>query len=375
MNRVCAKCVMDESVDDISFDDSGVCNYCKLHDKLCADYPKNEIGQERFKNLVAKIKADGEGHRYDCIVGVSGGVDSCYLLVMAKQSGLNPLAVNVENGWNSHIAVNNIKKLLEHLDIDLRTYVIDWTEVSAVHRAFLKAGLPWPDGTTDEAITTALFKIAAEEKIKHVLIGHDFTTEGKQPLSWTYTDGKMIKAICGRNGISLSSFPVQSILSLVYYAFVRGIKNVRPFWYIPYSKTEARKLLEREYGWVDYGGHHHENIFTKFIISWWMPKKFGIDKRKVSFSALIRQGEMSREEALAKLGHPPYDPQQMEKDRRYVMQKLEISEEEFEQMFTAPNKRFSDYPSYYPIYLRLKSVVRYTLSHLLPYKPMFSYDL
>jgi hypothetical protein len=161
----------------------------------------------------------------------------------------------------------------------------------------------------------------------------------------------------------------------VYYAFVRGIKNVRPFWYIPYSKTEARKLLEREYGWVDYGGHHHENIFTKFIISWWMPKKFGIDKRKVSFSALIRQGEMSREEALAKLGHPPYDPQQMEKDRRYVMQKLEISEEEFEQMFTAPNKRFSDYPSYYPIYLRLKSVVRYTLSHLLPYKPMFSYDL
>jgi N-acetyl sugar amidotransferase len=373
--KICSKCVMDSSVDDIRFDDSGICNYCRLNDRLLADYPKSSEGLQRFEKLIATIKVEGKGRKYDCVVGISGGVDSCYLLVLARKHGLRPLAVNVDNGWNSHIAVNNIKHVLEVLGVDLRTYVIDWEEVRSVHTAFLRASLPWPDGTTDEAITAALFKIAAEEKIRYVLIGHDFTTEGKQPLNWTYTDGKMIKAICHSNAVKLRSFPVQSMLGLAYYAFFKRIKNVRPYWYIPYSKTEAKSLLESEYGWVDYGGHHHENLFTKFVISWWMPKKFGMDKRKVTYSALIRKGEMTRQDALQKLLEPPYDPVQMENDRKYVLQKLGISPEEFTELIESANKRFSDYPSYYPIYLRLKSLVRYTLSHLLPYKPMFSYDL
>ncbi|UTW62653.1 N-acetyl sugar amidotransferase [bacterium SCSIO 12741] len=373
--KVCNRCVLDESVPDIKFDKSGECNYCKAHDLLSADYPLGEKGKADWEALVAEMKKNGKGKQFDCIVGVSGGTDSTYLLLLAKEMGLRPLAVTFDNGWHSEIAVNNIKKALDILNIELRTYVMNWDEMKGIHRSFMKASLPWPDGTTDIGITSALYRIAAKEGVKHVLIGHDFRSEGKQPEEWTYVDAKMVKHIARKNKVKLKSYPNLTMFDYLYYGMVKGIKNVRPFWYLPYDKPAAKKIIEEKVDWEYYGGHHHENIFTKFIISYWLPKKFGFDKRKVTLSALVRSGMMEREDALKELAQPPYDPEQMEEDREYVMKKLDISEEEFQEMWNAPNKKFTDYPSYFPFYNRYKKLILWVFKYILPFKPMTAYDV
>jgi N-acetyl sugar amidotransferase len=373
---ICNTCVLDENVPDIEFDEFGECNYCKVHKALEKDYPLGKKGEEDFAALVNEMKRAGKKSEYDCIVGVSGGTDSTYLLLLAKQYGLRPLAVNVDNGWHSEIAVNNIKKSLDILNINLRTYVIDWEEMKKIHISFMKASLPWPDGTTDIAITSALYKIAAEENIKYVLIGHDFRSEGKQPEEWTYTDGKMIKKITQKYfKVKFKSFPNLTIKDYLYYGFIKKIKNVRPFWYLEYNKPEAKKIIEKELGWQYYGGHHHESIFTRFIISYWLPQKFNIDKRKVTLSAYVRSGMMSREEALNELKQAPYDKLKMEEDKEYVLKKLGLTQQEFDEIWNSPNKKFTDYPSYYPIYQKWGKLVIWVLKILFPFKPMMTYEL
>lgn len=373
--KICSRCVLDENVPEISFDEAGICNYCKVHDRLAADYPRGEKGKRDFENLLAEIKRRGKGKEYDCVVGVSGGTDSTYLLVLCKQFGLRPLAVNVDNGWHTEIAVNNIKKALDALNYDLVTYVINWEEMKAIHLAFMRASLPWPDGTTDIAIREGLYRTAGKYGIKYIFNGHDFRTEGKQPEEWTWTDGRMINSICRKNGIRLKTFPNQTIFDLVYRGFLSGIKDIRPFWYLEYSKIEARKILEKEVGWEYYGGHHHENIFTRFIIGVWLPQKFGIDKRKVTLSAHVRTGEMTRQEALDKLKEPPYSQKQMDDDKEYVIKKLGITAEEFERIWNSPNKKFTDYPSYFPLFMRMKGLVKFAFSYIIPYKPMMTYEV
>ncbi len=367
--------MLDSTVPEISFDAQGVCNYCKVHDQLAADYPRGEKGQKDFDALVLEMKRKGKGKQYDCVVGLSGGTDSTYMLWLCKQYGLRPLAVNVDNGWHTEIAVNNIKKALDALDYDLVTYVINWEEMKAIHLAFMKASLPWPDGTTDIAIRQGLYKMASKFGIKYILNGHDFRTEGKQPEEWTWVDGKQINYITKQNGIKLKSYPNQTMLDLIYYGFMSGIKDVRPFWYLKYSKIEARKVIEKELNWEYYGGHHHENIFTRYIIGVWLPQKFGFDKRKVTLSAHVRSGEYTQAQALEMLSHLPYSQKQMDDDREYVCKKLGVTEEEFKRIWEQPNKKFTDYPSYFPFFMRTKSLVKFVFTYILPYRPMMTYEL
>lgn len=371
MSRICNKGLWNDTIPGISFDENGVSNYAKIQEALCELYPRNESSIEKWKNLVAAMKQKGKNKNYDCIIGVSGGTDSCYLLYLAKEVyGLRPLAVNLDNGWSSDIAVKNIKKVTDQLKIDLYTYVIDYEEVKKVLRSYMKASLPWIDSPTDNAISAVLVKIAKQEGVKYILNGSDFRSEGKQPTEWTYSDAKQLKYLVGKfEKTKLKSFPLQTFWDMVVNNYIKGIKTYRPYYYLPYQKKEAQAFLISTYDWKYYGGHHHENIFTKFAIAYWMPRKFGMDKRIITLSAQIMSGEISRTEALNMLAQPPYDTDQMEKDKDYVIKKLDLSKEEFDAMWQAENKNFTHYPSYMPFIEKyIKPIGKY-ISFLLPYTP------
>jgi tRNA(Ile)-lysidine synthase TilS/MesJ len=266
--RICSRGVWDESIPGISFDESGESNYAKLFDKLVEGNPRGEKGQTIWGNFVKEIKKSGQGEKYDCIVGVSGGTDSSYLLYLAKvKYGLRPLAVNLDNGWSSIISVTNIKKVTNALGIDLETFVIDYEEVKKVLRAYIKASLPWIDSPTDLAIKASLYKIAKRERIKYILNGSDFRSEGKQPTEWTYGDAKQMKFLAKAfENTSLKSFPYYTMFQLFVFGYVRNIKMIRPLNLLDYNKKSAQEFLSRNFEWEYYGGHHHENIFTKFLL-------------------------------------------------------------------------------------------------------------
>ena len=352
--KICTRGVWDESVPGIKFDENGVSNYAQLVDKLIEAYPRGEKGMIEWQRIVGLIKEKGRGKRYDCIIGVSGGTDSCYLLHLAKEQGLRPLAVNLDNGWSSDIAVKNIKKLTNALNIDLITYVIDYEEIKDLNRCYMKAGLPWVDIPTDLAIKAVLYKIASGEGVKFILRGNDFRSEGTQPREWTYGDGRQLEFIHRKFGkVRLRSFPNYRIQNLLYYSIVKKIKSVYPFYYLEYSKKEAQKFLSDKYGWEYYGGHHFENIFTRFVISYWLFEKFGIDKRRITFSAQIVSGEMNRSDALKLLENGPYDEKEKQFFLEYVLKKLDFTTGEFESIMSAKNKSYLDYPSDYRFIGRL----------------------
>jgi N-acetyl sugar amidotransferase len=374
--RVCVRGIWDETVPGILFDKDGASNYCKLHETLMKAYVRGEEGEKNWKHLIDKIKSKGLGKRYDCIIGVSGGTDSSYLMHLAIKSGLRPLAVNLDNGWSSDISVKNIKKVTSILKIDLETYVIDYEEVKDVLRSFIYAGLPWIDAPTDYAIMSVLYKVAKREGVKYILTGSDFRSEGKQPTEWTYTDNKQILAIHKQFGkLRLKTFPHISFSKLLYYGFVRQIKNITPFNYIEYQKKNAQKVLKELYGWEYYGGHHHENLFTKFTISYWMPEKFSIDKRLITLSAQVISGEISRDEALEIINKPSFDSSRIEEEKKFVIKKLGFSEDEFEKIWESPNKTFFDYPSNYAIIKRFTKIIIPIVSLILPQKPKIFYEL
>ena len=346
--RVCKEGLWDESIPGISFDDDGVSNFAKNFRKLCEMYPRGEEGKKKWNNLVDIIKETSKKLKYDCLVGVSGGTDSSFLLhLLKKVYGLRVLAVNLDNGWNSEIAVENIKKMTKDLDIDLYTWVIDYEEVKKVLRAYLYSALPWVDAPTDLSINTILYEVARKEKIRYIMNGSDFRTEGKQPIELTYIDSKQFNYIIKKFGnFSPKQYPYHSPVDLLKYKFVHHIDNVRPYYYLDYQKKLAQEFLLKNYNWTYYGGHHHENTFTKFIIGYWMPVKFGIDKRKITLSAQIMTGEISRKKALEIINVPAYDPMEMEKDKVYVAKKLEFSLNEINSLLTLQNKTIYDYPSY-----------------------------
>jgi N-acetyl sugar amidotransferase len=373
---VCTRCVVDSGVPGVTFDKDGVCNYCKLHDVLEKEWPVGKAGQGILDDLVKKIKARGKGKRYDCIVGVSGGTDSTYLLYLTKQLGLRPLAVHFDNGWDSEIAVHNIKQALSRLDIDLQTYVVDWEEFKDLLVSFLRASLPWADIPTDLGITSTLYRIAAEEGVKYVIVGNHFRTEGKMPTEWTYADGRIVKYVHKKFGKrKMRTFPNLTLSSFVYYSVVRQIRMVRILNYLDYHKSIARELLEREVGWKYYGGHHYESIYTRFVYSYWLPQKFGIDKRKITHSALVRSGEMMRDDALASLRQAPYPEDRAKEDIEYVIKKLGLAREEFDAIMALPPKSFTDYPSYYPLFQTLKPLIRLAFKLALPWTPPMFHEM
>jgi N-acetyl sugar amidotransferase len=370
-HQICARGVWDSTVPGISFDEKGVSNYARMYDQLCQTFPRGEEGKAKWDQIVAAMKRHGKGKKYDCIIGVSGGTDSSYLLHMIKKEyGLRPLAVNLDNGWSSDIAVQNIKKVTQALEIDLETYVIDYEEVKSVLRAYMKAGLPWVDGPTDIAIRAILIKTAMREKIKFVLHGADFRSEGKQPSEWTYSDARQMLHIVKKfENKKLKTFPYQTLTNIVYSNIFKGVKAYRPFYYLPYNKKEAQEFLIKTYDWTYYGGHHHENIFTRFAIAYWLPKKFNIDKRIITFSAQILNGEISRKEALAELQKPPYDIELMKQDKAFTIKKLELPEAQFNEIWNKPNRYYRHYPSYMPILNKYFKLSKSFLNFLFPSTP------
>jgi N-acetyl sugar amidotransferase len=370
MKQRCVNGIWDESVPGIKFDDNGVSNYAKMFQRFTELYPRGEKGLADWDEWVKKIKEEGLGKKYDCIVGVSGGTDSCYLLFLAKKFGLRPLAVNLDNGFSSKIAVENIKKVTNALKIDLETFVIDYEEVKIVLRAYIKASLPWIDGPTDLAIKAALYQVAQREKVRYIFNGSDFRSEGKQPTEWTYTDARQLLFVLKKfENKKIKSFPFYTILQFIRFGYLKKIKMLRPYYYLDYEKRKAQEFLKSEYGWEYYGGHHHENVFTRFAIAYWLPAKFGIDKRIITLSALVMNGEISREKALSELKKDPYDPEEMQYDKDYVLKKIEMTIEEFEKCFSTPNKFYFDYPSYMHLLKTFNRLSVRGLRKILPFTP------
>jgi N-acetyl sugar amidotransferase len=369
----CSLGVWDNTVPGIIFDDKGISNYARIQQKLMETYPRGQLGIEEWSTIVQRVKKKGRNNKYDCIVGVSGGVDSSYLLYLLKEKyGLKPLAVTLDNGWNSEIAVKNIKLITDELSIDLETYVINYEEIKDLLRAYMRANLPWIDTPTDVAIKSVMYKIALREGIKFVFRGNDFRTEGKQPREWTYSDGKQLKYVHKKFGhlTRLKTYPYLPFWKIIYSGFIRGIKDIRPYYYLDYSKAEAKVFLEKKFGWQYYGGHHHENIFTKFAMSVWLPDKFSIDKRIINLSAQVMTGEISREEALNQLSKPSLNEEIKDEMTKYVLKKLELSENEFAVIMKSDNKSYHDYPNYENF---LYFVIKYLyplIGLVYPQKPM-----
>jgi N-acetyl sugar amidotransferase len=374
VGKVCTKGVWDESIPGIRFDDQGVSNYARLFEKLTEAYPRGEKGLEEWKQFVQKIKQHGKNKRYDCIIGVSGGTDSSYLLHIAKDYGLRPLAVNLDNGWNSDISVKNIKKMTNALDIDLETYVVNYNEIKDLIKAYMYSGLPWIDMPTDLAIKSVLYKIANREGIKYFLRGNDFRSEGTQPTEWTYGDGRQLNALHRKYGkVKLHTFPNYTLSNLVFYGFIRGIKSIYPFYYLDYQKNQAQKFLAEKYNWEYYGGHHFENTFTRFAIAYWAYEKFGIDKRKITLSAQVMSGEISHDDALQQLSRPPYKAEEKEMMVEFFLKKLDLAKEEFEKILSSPNHSYTDYPSYGIIMNNMSKLAATVLKRILVHKPQSAY--
>lgn len=345
---VCARCVMDTSDPDINFDEQGVCNHCHEGERrlrqVWAIASKPETG---LYVVVDRIKQAGKGKEFDSVLGLSGGVDSSYVAYLAGQLGLRPLVVHFDNGWNSDIAVSNIKNIVEALGADLVTYVIDWEEFRDLQRAFFKASVVDIEALTDHAIKAATIKIAKEHQVKHVLVGGNVATEHGMPKSWKWRkqDLMNIKSIHRRYGDKrLKTFPTLPTWRwMLIRRFGMGYENVRLLDLVHYRKLEAKNMLKQAFNWRDYGGKHYESVFTKFYQAYILPEKFGIDKRKVHLSALIRNGEISRVDALNELRKPPYEPRELEIEKEYVLKKLGFTQEEFDRLMREPIRTHDEF--------------------------------
>ncbi len=342
---------MDATIPGIQFDDRGVCSFCQAHDRLEEQFPLGHLGEQRLSKLIDKIKSKGKNKKYDCVVGISGGTDSTYCLYMTKKLGLRPLAVHLDNGWNTKIATINMENALAKLDVDLRIIKCDWEEFKDLQISFLKASVPDAEIPTDLAILSILYKVAAEENINYAIIGHSFRTEGMTPLGWMYADGRYIKSVNKIFGSrKLKSYPNLTMFDLLYYVFIKRIRMVHLLDNINYHKEKTMQILEKELNWTYYGGHHFESTYARFVIHYiW--KKFNIDKRKIEFSTLIRSGQMDREEALQKLKEPLAEDKKLVK---YCINKLGLSAKEFEEIISSTPKTFLDYNTYYPTIRKLK---------------------
>lgn len=343
--QICSRCIYDERVDAIEFDTDGVCNYCHQQDRLVREYGTGtDKGNQRFLQIVDDIKRDGRGKRYDCVVGVSGGTDSSYMLHLAKEHNLRPLAVHYDNTWNTAIATQNIRKMLEALDIDLYTHVVANKESDDLFRSFFLAGVPEIEASTDLALAEVMYRAAHKWKVKYILDGHSFTTEGITPVGNNYFDGKYIKAIHSQFGREkIKTYPLMTFSRFIYWTCVSRIKKIRPYWYINYSKEDAMELLSSKYGWKYYGGHHLENRMTAFCHGVYLPEKFGADLRNNTLAALARGGVLSRAEA--------WERYNMSRNIEhglvgYFCKRLGLSIERYKEIMASPPKSWTEFPTY-----------------------------
>ena len=357
----CTRCVMDATINDIEFDNNGVCNYCKNYELRI----ENEMIKDKKSaliNLVHNIKKNGKGKDYDCLIGISGGVDSSYVAYLVKSLGLRPLAKHLDNGWNSDLAVSNIEKILSKLEIDLYTHVIDWQEFKDLQKSFIESSIANLEFPTDHAINALLLKTANKHKIKYVINGSNLVTEGILPVAWMgrNIDYRLLKNIHKRFGsLKLRSFPKLSLCELAYILLVKRIKFIPILNYVEYDKEGAMSFLESEYGWNKYDGKHFESIFTRFFQGYILPQKYNIDKRKAHLSTLIMSGQVSREDALLELKENPYkNSSKLLEDKKYILKKLSYSKEDFEKIMNSEVKSSKDYPSSDFLFNNFKSLLR-----------------
>lgn len=357
MLTICTNCVMDTTDSKITFDENGVCDHCRsFREHTLPNWHTGEKGKAELERMIERIRTHGKGRDFDCIIGMSGGVDSSYLVYAAKELfDLRPLVFHVDAGWNSQIAVNNIEQLVDGLGLDLYTEVIDWEEMKDLQLAFFKSGVPHIDTPQDHAFFATMYKFATKYGVRDILTGANLSTECvRNPVEWMYyqSDSTQLRDIHARFGTRpLRNFPVTSILwHKIWLPYVKGIRSWRPLNYIDYMKADAVKLLSERFGWQPYPQKHFESRFTRFYESYWLPEKFGYDTRKVQFSSLILTGQMTREEALERILEPAYDPETIDQDIEYIATKLGISVEELNGYFRAPNKSFRDYKSQMWVY-------------------------
>ena len=343
--RICTNCIMDTSDPEITFDKEGICNHCKLYDRNS----KYLFSEKELEKEVEKIKQNGKGKKYDCIIGVSGGVDSTMVAYLTKKFGLRPLAVHLDNGWDSELAVSNIEKILKKLDIDLYTYVLDWEEFKDLQLSFLKASVANAEIPTDHAIAAVLYNTAINKGVNYIITGGNIVTEGIIPESWGYhaRDLKHLEAVHRRFGkTKLKDFPKLGLIKWAYGTFIKKIKVIPILNYVPYIKKDAKEFIQKEIGWRDYGLKHYESIYTRFFQGYILPRKFGFDKRRAHLSSLINSGQITREEALKEMEKNPYPSEELLKeDKEYVIKKLGLTEKEFEDIMAQKVKSYKDYPN------------------------------
>ena len=351
--RICKNCIYDEKVVGIFFDSNGICNYCDQIKGLKEQFRTGtDEGQILFNQIIKKIKKAGEGKKYDIIVGVSGGTDSSYLLHLACDLNLRPLAVHYDNTWNTAIATQNIKKMVTKLNIDLVTYVIDSKEQDDIFLSFLKAGICGADAATDLALAEVMYRYANKFGIKYVFEGHSFQAEGVSPIGNSYTDGKFIESVVMKHSKrKLFNYPNMTFWRFLRWVLFNRIRKIRPLWYLPYDKASAQSLLENIYGWKNYGGHHLENRISAFDHSYLMPTKFNVDQRNNSLSALVRSGLLGRKEALLIYSKPPILEEGI---LDYVKKRLKLTDREFEDILNGPIRTFQDYKTYKKRFERYK---------------------
>jgi len=356
--QICTRCVMDTSDPDIQFDSDGVCNHCLRYDAMVRDIVSRAARGERegeLAQIVARIKEEGRKDEYDCIMGLSGGVDSSYVAYQAKRLGLRPLAVHFDSGWNSELAVNNIENIVKKLRIDLHTHVVDWEEMRDLQLAFCKASVANCDIPTDHAFPAILYREAARHGIKTILSGSNYATEFILPSAWGYQSGDLrhlmdIHAKFGR--APLKAYPTIGFFAqYIWYPYVRGINTVKLLNYLPYNKFEAKRTITRELDWRDYGGKHYESVFTRFFQGYYLPVKFGYDKRRAHLASVINSGQLTREQALEELAHPTYDTELQQQDKAFVAKKLGVSQTELEEIFRLPNKEYTAYASHAQLFI------------------------
>ena len=348
--RQCSLTVMDNIADpDITFDEKGICNYYydyKAVELSALSTP--EIGQEKLRQLTETMKQKGRGRKYDCIIGLSGGVDSTYVAYLVKKLGLRALAVHLDNGWNSELAVKNIENITRKLDIDLYTLVVNWLEFRDIQLSYVKASVVDIEVVSDHAILATMYKLARQHKIRYIISGTNIVTEHIMPPSWIFNkmDFANLKDIHSQFGqVKLKTYPSIDFKKYIYYSVALQLVPISILNYVPYNKKEIKELIGKELEWRDYGGKHYESIFTKFYQAYILPKKFKIDKRKPHLSTLICSGQITRAEALKELELPLYSQNELEREKAYVLKKLGLTDKDFESIMKTPPSSHTKFES------------------------------